>query len=586
MSDERDEIRARIDIVDLVGQKVLLKRAGKHFKGLCPFHDDRTPSFTVDPTLGRYRCWACGEKGDAFNWVMKTQNVDFSEALKILAAMAGVTLKRSRPGEESKRLRQLQIMKLAQEFFGAQLAASKAATEYCESRGFDAVLREDWGFGYAPGGDSELATYLRKQKVLLSEARELFLVEDDGTGGYFDKFRSRLMIPIFDERGDLIAYGGRIIGEGQPKYINSSDTPLFKKSKVLFGMNRAKESIGRQQEAILVEGFLDVVACHRAGLTNAVASLGTSLAEDHARLLKRWCKRAVILYDGDEAGSKAAARAIDVLEAAGLEVRVARLPVGADPDTILKSAGPEALKRVVAEGLSPAEFQLMRLELVFDPQSEGFWSGAVDILASSKSMAEIERLTAELSKKHLGGARGMEEAFRQRVRNELRARAKASKPARILVAAPEGNLGEVPAAEQVLFRAFLESELRREAYMAIRNGLVGSERGREIAKAILNAFPKSPPQGQASSWIDSVEPEAIREELADMSTPKGGPVLVERFPLAVTPGELADVLIQLQALKDQEQIRSASAADGVPELSTIQETLTNKFAREAHRWER
>lgn len=586
MSDERDEIRARIDIVDLVGQKVLLKRAGKHYKGLCPFHDDRTPSFTVDPTIGRFRCWACGEKGDAFDWVMKTQNVDFTEALKILAAATGVTLKRSKPGEESKRLRQLQIMKLAQEFFKAQLASSKAAIEYCESRDFDSVLRDDWGFGYAPGGDSELATYLRKHKVPLAEARELFLVEDDGTGGYFDKFRGRLMIPIFDERGDLIAYGGRIIGEGQPKYINSSDTPLFKKSKVLFGMNRAKESIGRQQEAVLVEGFLDVIACHRAGLTNAVASLGTSLAEDHARLLKRWCSRAVILYDGDEPGNKAAARAIDILSAAGLEVRVANLPPGADPDTVLKASGPEVLKKVVAEGLTPAEFQLIRLQSTTDPSSETFWAGAVDILASCKSMAEIERLTAELSRKHLGGARGMEEAFRQRVRNELRARMKTSKPGRALISAVGIGKVEIPPAEQLLFRAFLENELRREAYMAIKGGLLASRRGLEIADAVIAAFPKKPPSGQPATWIGSIEPPDVRDELADLSSPGGSLVLGDRAPLAVTPGELADVLIQLQSAKDRQRIEAASQGLVGDELSTIQETLKNRFAREAHRWER
>ena len=514
MRDERDEIRARVDIVDLVGQKVLLKRAGKHWKGLCPFHDDRNPSFLVSADTGRYKCWSCGESGDAFTWVMKTQNVEFPEALKLLAELAGIELKGYSAGNESSRKQRLAIMELAQARFVEELSKHAAALEYCENRGLDAETRAAWGLGFAPESDHMLAMTLRKAKAPLSEAKELFLVDEDGAGGYFDKFRGRLMFPIRDERGELIAYGGRALGDGLPKYINSGDTPLFRKSKTLYGMDRAKATIGKTRKAILVEGYLDVIACHRAGLTNAVASLGTSLAEDHAKLLKRWCDEAVVLYDADAAGEKAAQRAAELLNAEGVSVRIALMPKGQDPDSLLRAAGAAAVQRAAEGGLSPVEFRLVQIEKSADTSSDEFWTQVVDALSAATSFSEVERLATQCAGKYLGGRRVGLESLLQRVRAAQRERLRARQRG---TAAPQPSLERtrLAPAEIVILRAFLESDLRREALLAIRNDLLFSPGGVELGSAIRTAFPTDPPQGKPIEWLTQLEDESARQSLAD-----------------------------------------------------------------------
>ena len=248
MAGEIEEIRARINIVDLVSQRVQLKKTGKNYQGLCPFHDDKRPSFTVNPVVGRYRCWSCGETGDIFNWVMKTQNVPFAEALQLLAAQAGVELtNRPNPQERSERALHLEIMEEALKFFREQLSKSSTAQDYLTRRGIDESTIAEWELGYAPDVGEALAVHLRKKAYALSVCRSLFLVEEDASGGYYDKFRGRLMFPIRDERGDLVAFGGRVLGDGVPKYINSSDTPVYRKSRVLYGLNRALGHISRMK---------------------------------------------------------------------------------------------------------------------------------------------------------------------------------------------------------------------------------------------------------------------------------------------------------------------------------------------------
>ncbi|MFQ3677909.1 MAG: DNA primase, partial [Fimbriimonadaceae bacterium] len=299
MAGEREEIRARISIVELVGQRVSLKRTGKDWKGLCPFHPDKNPSFSVSETTGRYRCWSCGETGDVFSWVMKTQNVDFPEALEILARQAGVELTpRAGAPDHSLRVRQLAAMEEALKFFREQLVRSREALGYVERRGLDQEILDAWEIGYAPADGSPLSRRLGKAGFPLEMCRDLFLVDQSGSG-YRDKFFNRLMFPIRNERGELVAFGGRVLGDGHPKYINSGDTPIFRKSRVLYGMFRAREAMRRRRHAVLVEGYLDVIACHRAGVDTAVASLGTALAEEHAQLLRRWVDEVTIFYDGD-----------------------------------------------------------------------------------------------------------------------------------------------------------------------------------------------------------------------------------------------------------------------------------------------
>ncbi|MCO5298031.1 MAG: DNA primase, partial [Fimbriimonadaceae bacterium] len=398
MGDEREEIRRRLNLVDLVSQRVSLQgpKQGK-WKGLCPFHDDKNPSFEVNPSIGRYHCWACGEKGDIFSWVMKTRNVEFREALEILAREAGVELEAYKGPTRSERLALEDAMEHAKRFFEAELKRSEAARKYCADRGLDESTLSAWEIGYAPDVGDALAGSLRKEKFELRRCKELFLVEEDASGGYYDKFRGRLMFPIRDEHGKLVAFGGRVLGDGHPKYINSSDTPLYRKSHVLYGMHRAKAAIAKEQQAVLVEGYLDVIACHRAGLETAVASLGTALATEQAKLLGRWCRQAVILYDADEAGKKAADRAADILQEAGLEVRIALMPPGEDPDTLLRTQGAAAVVAAAKGGLKPLAHRIGQLVARSDPHEEAFWSEAFSILAAWRSPLELDEMVVRLA---------------------------------------------------------------------------------------------------------------------------------------------------------------------------------------------
>ncbi|MBI5707909.1 MAG: DNA primase [Armatimonadetes bacterium] len=523
MSDERDEIKARISIVDLVGQSIALKRSGKYWKGLCPFHPDKNPSFDVSETTGYYRCRACGENGDIFTWVMKTQNVEFPEALKILAERAGVTLKRIGTREDkSQREVRKAIMEEARAFFTAQLSQSETARAYLEKRGLDEAVAKTWELGYAADIDVALTTHLKKKGLPLQEAKSLFLAEEDSSGGFFDKFRGRLMFPIRDERGELVAFGGRLLGDGVPKYINSGDTPIFRKSRVLYGLYQSKDLVAKSGRAVLVEGYLDVIACHCAGVKTAVASLGTSLTEDHAKLLKRWASEVVVFYDGDAAGKKAAERALSVLNEAGNRVRVALLPTGQDPDTLLRSLGADAVQKAVDQGLSPLEFRLAMLEATLKPDQEDFWTGVVGALAECDAMPAVDAQVARLVHKyHQGRSHEIEEAKLRadvrRARSSLHRDRRRAEPAVPRAFVPD----PISARAYVVFHAVLHEPLRAEAWPAIlEEGLMDSEAAEQLALALRGKWGEKPPVGAAASWIGGIEDETLRELFSRAEDPR------------------------------------------------------------------
>jgi DNA primase len=554
LADERDEIRERIDIVDLVGQRVALKRAGKNWKGLCPFHDDRNPSFIVSPHLGRYRCWACGEHGDVFTWVMKTQNVEFTEALQILARQAGITLTRQKGENKSQRLVRQGAMEEALGFFRRELERSEAARSYCERRGLLADVLEEWELGYAPDVGDALASHLQRKGFSLSECKSLFLVDEDSSGGYFDRFRGRLIFPIRDERGDLVAFGGRLLGDGHPKYINSSDTPLYRKSRVLYGMNRAKEQIAKERRAVLVEGYLDVIACHRAGLNVAIASLGTSLSEEHARLLKRWCEKVVILYDSDAAGEKAAERAVEVLGAEGLRVQVALMPEGEDPDTLLRTQGPDAVVRAAEHSLSPIENRVVSLRKRLDPAEDAFWIEAVAILADAPTDLELQRFVEVLAPLYPGikDQVAAQRALKSQALKQRRAGRQSASQARPAVGASAQVLNSpLHQAEATVFRALLDERYREQAWRAcLEPEIFGTALGHEVASAIRDAFPADPPKGEPRLWLSQIQPEEVRERLAELELGQ------ELHPVAT----IMAVITRLRKSHEQRQVRTLKEA--------------------------
>ena len=529
MSDERDEIRSRIDIVELVGSRVSLRRAGKTFKGLCPFHDDKTPSFTVDPTTGRYRCWSCGEHGDCFTWVMKTGNVEFPEALKELALKAGVELK-TRGASPPPGLRDAHraIMAEALAFFQESLARSEPARSYVESRGLDKSTLDAWEIGFAPDSFEALTHRLRQKGHNMVEAKNLFLVDERDRGGLYDKFRGRLMFPIRDERGELVAFGGRLLGDGQPKYINSSDTPLYRKSRVLYGFDHARDTISKERRAVLVEGYLDVIACHRAGETTAVASLGTAMSEEQAKLLKRWTDEVTILYDADAAGQKAAERAVGLLREEGVRVRVALMPDGEDPDTLLRKAGPSAVRRAVEGGMSPLDFALSQLEAKHGPEEQPFWENAVQLLAVSPQGLDVERHLDRLSGMYPGlrdpiaARRRLESMISEkradrtprRRRPEQSESPEEPKP----VAEPTQTFSEpLNNIETTLFRALFVPEFQRTAWMFARmEPLFMTGAGVALSRAVASAFSNEPPGEIPAVWLARL-PDREASMLADLA---------------------------------------------------------------------
>ncbi len=355
-----DEIKSRLDIVELVSDYVQLKKAGQNYKGLCPFHPEKTPSFMVSQPKQIFHCFGCGTGGDAFGFVMKHEGLTFQEALELLAKRTGVQLGRShgRGGQRSVRDAIKAVNREALAFYRSALNNSPRAREYLEKRGISHEVADDFSLGYAPQGWHALTEHL-KRKGLKEPAILKAGLSARGQKGSYDIFRERIMFPIFDLHGDVIAFGGRVIGQGEPKYLNSPDTEAFRKRHNLYALSNAKEAIRASGEAVVVEGYLDAIMCHQHGITNAVAPLGTALTEAQVRILKRFARRVVLVFDGDAAGVAAAKRSLRLmLSEGGVDVGVLLLPGGEDPDSALRAEGPQRMRERLAAASSPVDFML------------------------------------------------------------------------------------------------------------------------------------------------------------------------------------------------------------------------------------
>ena len=355
-----DKVKQQADIVRVVGEYVQLKKGGQNFRGLCPFHSEKTPSFNVHPVRQIYHCFGCGKGGDVFNFVMEMERCEFPEAVRIVAEKCGIPVpsKRERTPEEKRESQQRSLLvemhRETQAFFVKQLEGTlegKAARAYLEDRGLDKEVLVRFGIGYAPSGGDLLLRHLKPRypEPLLAASG---LVSRDAGGRLFDRFRRRIMFPIANESGKIVAFGGRALGDEQPKYLNSPESPIYSKSNVLYHLDRAREALRQQDFAVLVEGYMDAIAAARAGAGNVVASCGTSLAEPQVKLLSRFTRRIVVNYDPDTAGQAATERSLAILLEHGFEVRVLALPGKADPDKFIREQGAEAYLKLLKE--SPA----------------------------------------------------------------------------------------------------------------------------------------------------------------------------------------------------------------------------------------
>jgi len=356
LGDKVAEIKNRVDIVELISEYVPLKKAGRNFLGLCPFHNEKTPSFTVNREKQMFYCFGCGEKGDVFAFLMSLNNTTFPETLKLLAQRTGVVLPASsfrRDGKNSLNAREqiIQINQIAADYYAENLRSSggKDAANYLKERGLKEATIEVFGLGYALEGWRYLKNHLDQKKVSPKLAREAGLVvaKDDRPDVLYDRFRNRLMFPVKDVDGRIIAFGGRILGSGEPKYLNSPESPAYVKGRQLYGLNQAKESIRQNGYVILVEGYFDLIVLWNSGITNVVATLGTALTKDHITLIKRYTEQVAVIFDADEAGKKALTRSVGMFVAAHMDARAVILPEGLDPDDFVRRQGGDALKRMV-----------------------------------------------------------------------------------------------------------------------------------------------------------------------------------------------------------------------------------------------
>jgi DNA primase len=340
-----ERVRDATDLLALVGQAVKLRKQGSAHVGLCPFHAERSPSFQVVANRGFYHCFGCGKHGDAFAWLMEREGMTFPEALEQLARAAGIDLpqRRERPAAEldlETRLRS--ALEAAQSFYEQQLARHEEARAYLRRRGYEGPFVAEAGFGVAPDGWEPLVTHLRGLNFSGELLEQAGLASRSERGTQIDFLRNRLTIPIHDARGRLVAFGGRIMGEGQPKYLNTRDTPLFHKGETLFGFHRAKGAM--KDGALVVEGYFDVLQLHQHGLHQAVAPLGTALTEEHLKQLGRFTRRVILCFDGDAAGRRAMEKSLRMALPLGFEVRLLELPQGEDPDTWCLKLGGEAFR--------------------------------------------------------------------------------------------------------------------------------------------------------------------------------------------------------------------------------------------------
>ncbi len=359
-----DEIREQNDIVSVISEYITLKQKGSSYFGLCPFHNESTPSFSVSPDKQFYYCFGCGESGNVYSFIMRMENCDFPEAVKRLADRAHIALPEPEYSAEAARNERLkqqiyEMHRAAGRYYYAALHSKNGerALEYLNNRGVREDIQKKFGLGYAPSGRNHLCEYLRKKGFSTEAMLKSGLVMESRDGrGLYDRFFNRLMFPIFDMQGRPIAFGGRVIDKGEPKYLNSPETMVFNKSRTLYGMNFARAA--RKSEIILVEGYMDMISIYQAGFPNVVAGLGTAFNADHARTLRKLADSVILLYDSDEAGTRAALRAIPVLSEGGFNVKVARVTGAKDADEFIKKYGAEAFGRIIVDAVSHITFRI------------------------------------------------------------------------------------------------------------------------------------------------------------------------------------------------------------------------------------
>lgn len=425
-----DEIRDRADIVDLIGEYVDLKRSGSNYMGLCPFHSEKTPSFSVSPSKSIFKCFGCGVGGDVITFIMKRENLNFPEAVEFLAEKYNVRLseyKDENKEARDKRNRLYDINREAAMHFLNNLSSSPKAQKYLRDRGLSDKTIRAYGLGYSKDSWTDLYDHLTKLGYKEEELLNLNLISKSKNGNYIDRFRDRVMFPIINRNNKVIAFGARGFGDAKPKYLNSRETPIFHKGSNLFNMNIISRESSRQR-IILVEGYMDVISLYNSGINYSVASLGTSLTEDQAAIIKKMAKDIYICYDSDKAGINATSRAIDIFLSKSCKPKIIELEGGLDPDDFIKKYGMEGFENKIKSAISYIDFKIKIIRENFNlEEAEGlsnFTLESAKILSSIKNPIETDIFVKEFSKKYNISYKAIENYINYLNRNKIKSEKK------------------------------------------------------------------------------------------------------------------------------------------------------------------
>lgn len=559
-----DEIKNVSNIVDVIGEVVPLKRAGSNFKGCCPFHSEKTPSFVVSETKQIFTCFGCGASGDVIEFVKRYYNLDFKEAVEKLGAKYNIKVEFKSNSNSREFEHFYEINREAAAFFmRALFTPGNPGMEYAKSRNILPETIKAFGLGYADGGGTTLLQHLRSKGYSEKDLLKLGLISERN-GKYADKFRNRLMFPIINTSGKVIGFGGRIIGDGEPKYMNSPESPIFLKKNNLFGLNLTRQSIGKEDQAIIVEGNMDVVSLYQSGVHNVCATCGTALTESQSKLLARYTKNVVLSYDADDAGRKAALRGIEILHGAGSKVKVLHVTDGKDPDDYVKSHGAAAFKELVKNASSYADYRIDDLKRRFDVESE---EGRIEFFKEvAKILAVLSPTEQDIYTKKISAQMDISEGALRLETKDMKAR-DAEKPKPVRKNASEDEHLEISKLERQLLKILLIAPGYYPQIAARKNAFESS-----AALSILDAIKK---QRDENPHLEAFDENRILDSLDENCSaalneiienePIGGNVetvmqqcfnTIERNALEIREKELLDRLELAGGMEDEGSLQN------------------------------
>lgn len=564
--DDIERVRVATDLVDLVGEVTKVKRTGRSVMAVCPFHQEKTPSMSIDAARGLYHCFGCGKGGDVFRFVQETQGLDFSDAVELLARRSGITLQRD--PEAAKRRSRREALVAATEravtFYTDRLRSAPdaaGARRYLRGRGYDAEVVDGFRLGYSPEGGEALVSHLRDASVPEEVVLGAGLAMRNRAGRLYDRFRGRIMFPIFDVRGDAVGFGARLLEGDGPKYLNSPETPVYHKSWLLYGLNWAKSDVVRADLAIVVEGYTDVIALHRAGLRNTVATCGTALGEEHLDLLRRFSEHVVLMFDGDEAGVGASLRGFERSVPGDLDLRVAVLPPGRDPADVVDAGDLDTLESVVKDSVPLLQFTIDAELAGFDLREPEARGRAVRA-AAGLIARHPDPVTRNEYAKYVAGRTGVDQAV---VVPAVRAAAsgEAAPPERPPAPAGRGaRLGGDELAERELLRLALANAPGLRG-LDIDEDWLGSAEHVAALRAVRQVVgvlgEGGPPDLSGVAGGDTAESRLLRElALEDRPLPSDPAEVVRRVRRGAVEREIKEVQAQVDDLERTGRSEEAS----------------------------